>query len=674
EVESCTDWDSDLPIDMQRITKEDERYWDLYRNTPKALVAYGAVASRWGNAYGDATAVRIGSPAPSTEALRPDMFGVQLIHPREQGLLAARSGVVDFSSLFLSLGFFIIVAAVMLMLAPLSEMLYRRRGELRLLAALGYPRRRLAQLLWREAMPTAVASSAGGVAAGLLYAGLSTQLLSTLWQGATHTSAIALSFSAGAALAGLAFGICLSYAALNFSVRKFCRRELGSAPTRRRRTHRHRPLPLRAAAATALTLAAIAANLLTVRSTALSVCTGAACIGVAALWGSYLIRRKSAAGALCPRKLTCATLAANQKNARLSFLTLALGVFVVFSVGLNRPGFSDEAQLQGETGGYALWCESTVPIYHSLATRAGRAKLALADLPADVETLQLLRRAADDASCLNLNRVNTPTALGVDMQALAGSRFEVEQSLEPLGRADFFRAMQQRRGEAIPAVVDATTLAWGLGLRLGDTLRYDLGGGRTAAVLLMGTLKSSVFQGSILLDRRLFAEIWPEVTGSEVLLVKASEAQRGQVAQLLATALSDYGVRLSSTADRLRAFNSVADTYLTIFMTLGGLSLLLGVAGLAVAVRKNLLMRGGELALYRAVGYPRRRALQMLRRESLTPPLCAIAVGIAGALVGMGGNFFSVGLGLWGGALLLAAALVGFLLLFVKKSLKNRVN
>ena len=58
-VERCTDWDSGLPIQMDLITDEDERYWDLFRSTPKAIIAYDAVVGDWGNAYGSATAIRI---------------------------------------------------------------------------------------------------------------------------------------------------------------------------------------------------------------------------------------------------------------------------------------------------------------------------------------------------------------------------------------------------------------------------------------------------------------------------------------------------------------------------------------------------------------------------------------------------------------------------------------
>ena len=58
DMNRCTDWDSDLPIDMSRITDEDERYWDVYRSTPKAIIGYDAIVDDWGNAFGNTNAIR----------------------------------------------------------------------------------------------------------------------------------------------------------------------------------------------------------------------------------------------------------------------------------------------------------------------------------------------------------------------------------------------------------------------------------------------------------------------------------------------------------------------------------------------------------------------------------------------------------------------------------------
>ena len=99
-VEKCTDWDSDLPIKMERVTKADEDFWYTYRQTPKAIVSFEAVSHDWANAFGSATALRFASrPAVS---LSPSDAGLLVYHPRAEGLRAASDGV-DFASLFLAL-------------------------------------------------------------------------------------------------------------------------------------------------------------------------------------------------------------------------------------------------------------------------------------------------------------------------------------------------------------------------------------------------------------------------------------------------------------------------------------------------------------------------------------------------------------------------------------------
>ncbi|MCD8260700.1 MAG: hypothetical protein LUD15_03785 [Bacteroides sp.] len=85
DVERCTDWDSDLPVNMDLITDEDEKYWEEYRNTPKAIVPYEAVAPDWSNSFGSATSIRIHGTEPDLSGLESEMFGIQLIHPARPG-------------------------------------------------------------------------------------------------------------------------------------------------------------------------------------------------------------------------------------------------------------------------------------------------------------------------------------------------------------------------------------------------------------------------------------------------------------------------------------------------------------------------------------------------------------------------------------------------------------
>ena len=77
---------------------------------------------KWSNDYGVATALRIYDRPSDVEGLQLSMFDVQIVHPRESGMYAARNGI-DFASLFFALGFFIILSALLLLISPLDEML-----------------------------------------------------------------------------------------------------------------------------------------------------------------------------------------------------------------------------------------------------------------------------------------------------------------------------------------------------------------------------------------------------------------------------------------------------------------------------------------------------------------------------------------------------------------------
>ena len=608
DVESCTDWDSDLPIDMGRITKEDEEYWDKYRSAPKAIVAYSAVAQKWSNAYGCATALRIPGKADMS-GLHPSMTGIQLTHPKETGLNAAKSGV-DFASLFLALGIFIIFSAALLLLVPLSEMFFRRKEEFSTLSALGFSKKRIVRLLWEESFVSVAGASLAGVAAGLCYTALILLLLNTLWNGAVHTGGFVFFSSAGALTGGLISGAAIALILLRVAIVRAVRKA---------------GKPLR-----------------------------------------FKIKGKPKSTVFGFRAIVWANLYANRKRAWLSFATLTSGVLVVFSAGLNRRGFADSAQRQSGTGGYSLWCETAVPVFHSMASPEGREKLALKDLPDDAEVLQLLRYSADDASCLNLNRVALPTVLGVDMKELKKSRLKIRQSIYP-DEVSVFDACCTAGDSVYPVLVDETVLLWGLQMKLGDVLRYESGRGKTVHLRLAASLQNSIFQGNLLMDKTLFSEIWGEVTGSEVAIFRLREQAEKAAAQLLSQALSEYGVRIAPTARRLKEFNSVTDTYLTIFFVLGGLGLLIGLAGFAIVVRKDLASRVEQIRLYRLLGFPDTKIIRLLTAENRIVPASATIAGFLASLAVVSGGVGNVGAGIWATALIFMLLMVAGVWIFIRK-------
>ncbi|MCX8107230.1 MAG: hypothetical protein N3G20_00335, partial [Verrucomicrobiae bacterium] len=52
-ADSCRDWDTGLPIQIDRIRPKDEQYWRNHRGTPKALITLAAGQKIWSNRIGD---------------------------------------------------------------------------------------------------------------------------------------------------------------------------------------------------------------------------------------------------------------------------------------------------------------------------------------------------------------------------------------------------------------------------------------------------------------------------------------------------------------------------------------------------------------------------------------------------------------------------------------------
>jgi putative ABC transport system permease protein len=607
-VERCTDWNSDLPINMKLITDKDEDYWRKYKNTPKAIVPYSALAPRWENDFGSATALYIGDTS-RLNYLTYDMFGIQLLYPHEAAITAAKSGV-DFSSLFLSLGFFIIISAALLMMVPLSEMLFQRRDELNLLEATGFTRKRILRLLWRESTPIVLASAVLGVIAGLAYTYLVLFLLGTVWKGATNTAGFKVYPDIITIFTGMVAGIVFSLLLLYIGIVSGLKKKLSK--DKQQKVKHQKPF----------------------NTSRL-------------IWSSILYSRKQAI---------------------LSFITLASGVFILFSVGLNRQGFADNSQIRTATGGFSLWCETSVPVYHNIQTAEGRAKLGLTDLPV-VDTLrtpflQLLKYSADDASCLNLNKVVTPNVLGIDMDEFGKSDFKITQSIFTDSTVE---NLKKPDNSVYPALVDETVLKWSLGKNLGDTLVYMDEKGETVSILLAGTIQNSIFQGYILIDKKLFSKIWSDISGSEIMLIKAPDKEIANTKMLISQALNNYGVRVMTTGERLKIFAGVADTYLTIFLTLGGLGLLLGIFSFIIVVRKNMVARLKEITLYRSLGFDKKRIAALLYKENIIIPLYAIATGVSGSLLEISKRLNNVSIWIWMLAAIFLAIFVFCVMFFVKR-------
>jgi len=326
---------------------------------------------------------------------------------------------------------------------------------------------------------------------------------------------------------------------------------------------------------------------------------------------------------------------------------LASGVFMVVAVDAFRQRPSGEtARRDSGTGGFALVGESALPIYDDLNTAKGREAFALDEkIMEGVSVVPMRVRDGDDASCLNLNRALQPRVLGARPDDLArrgafrfsGGKYfgagEPETKLA-LKAENWWPSLDGAdRADAVPGIVDANTLQWALKMKLGDTLEYTDERGQPFKVRIVATVTGSILQGSVIVSEKHFVEKFPGIGGYRFFLIDCPREKRAAVREHLSRQLADRGLELTPAGQRLAEFQAVENTYLSIFQALGGLGLLLGSAGLAIVVARNVLERRREFGLLAAVGFRPRQLRALVFAEHRWLIACGLIIGTASAVV-----------------------------------------
>jgi hypothetical protein len=303
----------------------------------------------------------------------------------------------------------------------------------------------------------------------------------------------------------------------------------------------------------------------------------------------------------------------------------------VISTGSNRKDlFANSEDPSGGTGGFLYYAESTVPVLHKLDNPDKRFEFGLSE---GYSFVQFRRSEGDDASCLNLNRIQSPAIISCDPHELEG-RFSFVSTTEILNEAKPWSTLNMELpGGLIPAIADETVIKWGMGKKTGDTISYMNSMGETMNLLLVGGLAPSIFQGKVIISNQNFLENFPSNSGTSVFLVEGNSVERDKILSEVNSGFRDYGMEVSLTATRLAEFNSVTNTYLSIFLALGALGLLLGTLGLGIVLFRSILERKNEIAVKRAVGFSRKLIRKIVIREYYFLLLSGIGIGFLTAII-----------------------------------------
>lgn len=405
---------------------------------------------------------------------------------------------------------------------------------------------------------------------------------------------------------------------------------------------------------------------------------------VAGLAAVALLVRDRRAGAL-PRpgwiglaRLGAAGAARNPGRTRLAVGLMASAGFLVVAVAANRADLS-RAPIRKDSGngGFLLYAEADPPLLRDLNDPADRDALALpAEARAALERLRVhafRMNAGDDASCLNLYRPTRPRILGAPdslierggfafQGTLAKSEEEKANPWRLLGGEpnETTRTKEMANDDPIPAIGDFNTVMWILHSKLGGIVEIEDAAGRPARLRIVALLKGSALQGELIVSDANFLRLFPLDEGREVFLIEEAVgapcgtpsrgaptasasstpprpddlARARALAATLESGLGPWGFDAVPTQERIDAFLVVQNTYLSTFLAIGGLGLLLGTFGLAAAMLRGVEERRAEFALLRATGFGPRAIASMVLAEGALVVALGLGVGAGAAILG----------------------------------------
>lgn len=686
DTDRIDEWTAPFPVDMKRIRPKDEDYWNRYKTTPKAFISFDTARELWargssGPNPGWVTSIRF-KPKPGESltqlhrrllASLPKLTGYMVFRPVREIALKASAGTTDFGQLFLGMSLFLVIAGAGLAGTLMRLSAERRASEAGIMMACGFDSNRTRRVLLGEGLCLTIIGVALGVPLGVLYAAGVIAALRSWWIGAAGTSALWLHLTASSVAIGAASGLIVGAASVYIGVFKLTRnrvldllagwQSIAILPLARG------PVRTRLFFASSLILAAVllvlpAAGVIQPQGAFFG---GGALLLIAALaYADVALARalSGKSGTISIRMLTLRSAAANRGRSLLAIGLIAAASFMIVAVAANTRNFSrlDYTRKDSGTGGFALRAISSLPIRYDFGTPAGRAALGFPpedeEIFRGVKVYRFLVSPGDDVSCLNLAKPTQPRLLGVPQEFIERGGFSVTIQGRDQGSNPWPALIPAGAGGSIAAFGDADSVMWSLHSGLGGTIDIDDEAGHPTKVGFAGLIHGSVFAGEVVTYEARFRSLFPSLTAPRYFLIEAPKDKVDRVAGSLRQNLGDMGLEVRTTWEILNSFASVQNTYLSVFLALGGLGLLLGTFGLVALILRSALERRREFALMLATGMTSAHLSRLLMMENAGLLIYGLVCGTVAALVAVAPHVLSTESGVGWGMIFAALATI----------------
>ena len=691
DQDSIRDWD--LPFKLEKdVPDADDDYWENHRLTPKIFLPRDYAEDFFESRFGQDTGFRVAlndveNPDEFEQILRRKIEEALLTTRESKGLvftpvrerqLAAASGTTPFDALFLSLSFFVIVAALLLVYLLFKLSVQQRRSELGILQAQGFTPARIRNLLLSEFAVVSLIGAAVGIGLGLLYARAIIAGLESWWIGAISTRFLVYLPKWPSMLIGGVCGFGASLLAIYAGLRRACKVEplsnlRGQEPSTRihSRFGKHVYLGI----AIVLLLAALGLGAAALGQTGMAkagtffgsgmLMLGACMFGVRQLIdlspgskdngnadkdGEDLESKPSLNHMGSLPRMALKTIGRNPSRSLLSLSLLSVATFLIASMGVFQLSPTERGY-----GGFDLIGESSQPVYENIGFGSVRSDR----LGDEARTLvgsnivPLRAKYGEDASCNNLFQVVQPTVLGVpprlaEIHDYAASSIEFEWAASERPNNPWTALKLRSSGtefDPIPVILDQNTAMWSLkqGASLDSRIVLEIDN-RKIHFKTVGLLSNSVLQGKLLISEENFQFAFPQISGYSFFLINTDDKKDpAKIASALETGWAQEGMDVTYSTDLLKKFLGVQNTYISAFQSLGALGLLLGTFGLVAVQIRSVLERRREFALMRAVGFSSNRLAKILTMETAILLVGGMLIGILCAAVALTPFIIEVG-------------------------------
>ncbi|MFN7841918.1 MAG: FtsX-like permease family protein [Pirellula sp.] len=655
DSESINDWDTPFPLSRPR-EKIDDEYWDAHGLTPKLFISYDLGREKFGSRFGNLTSIRyavsderefkdLGDKIKSTSIEKLASLGWRDI-PLLERQMRRSGGTTPFDALFMSLSFFLIASALLLVVLFFKLSIERRANHWGVMAAIGWQRSKIRRLLLVEGAVLSAVGATVGLAGGILYAYCMVTLLRTWWVGAVTVSFLEFYVSPLSMVIGWIASTLAAMAAIYLATRRLQKVEIASLLKGRveqvvlYRKHKSRKMfGALVCLALAVGVLFIGRNLQGQAQAGAFVGGGMFLLGAGLLWSWHRLQvnQETQRNIATPMELASSNAKRAPTRSILAIGLVAVASFLILSMSLfqaspTKPGL----------GGFQLIGRSQSPIYDEL----GNPKTRRDALGADAEQLDetqivsLRLRGGDDASCNNLYQADEPQVLGMSTRIKEIDRGEG-------GRSEFawFQTKSENAWESlevegtgekarpIPVVLDQNTALWALHLGgyVGERFKFEFDE-KPVWFETVGVLQNTILQGSLVIGEKNFQRVFPSISGYRSFLVKVPQSSSvDAVRNLMEKGWQDPGLSLVSSASVLEQLLAVQNTYLSAFQLLGTLGLLLGTVGLGISQLRGAMERRSELAAMRAIGFTRERLTWLLTLENAWQLFRGMIIGAAAA-------------------------------------------